>query len=75
MKYIMIFSFLLLTACATNERSLLDRIEFDADEVGCAEIRGVVDINPLPLITSNASIVVKKIKRGPDGETEGVPTC
>jgi hypothetical protein len=76
MKLFALFSLLFcLQACATNERSLLDRIEFDDDEIGCAEIRGVVDVNPIPLITSNASIVVKKIKKGPIGDTTPVPTC
>ncbi len=62
---------LLLTGCASDGRDVLDRIEFDGDEVGCAEIRGVIDLNPLPLVTANASILVKKQK----GTGPNVPKC
>lgn len=58
-----------LTSCASsdeNARSLLDRLEWDEDEVGCMELRGTVDLNPLPLFATNVSLIVKKQKG--DGE-------
>jgi len=65
-------SLLALTSCATpdqNARTLLDRIEFDDDEIGCVDLRAVVDLNPIPMVTSNASIILKKSKG------ENAPEC
>lgn len=54
-------------------RSVLDRVEFDEDEYGCVDLRGQIDLNPAPMFTSNANIVLKKTKVGPNGEIP--PEC
>lgn len=64
MKYTIILVSL-LTSCATpdqNARTLLDRLEFEGDEIGCVDLRATIDLNPIPMITSNASLILKKSK-------------
>lgn len=61
-----------LAACASpqeNARSLLDRLEIDDGETGCVDLRAVVDLNPAPFLTSNASLILKKSKG------EDAPEC
>lgn len=56
---------ILLVSCAStqeNAQTLLDRLEFGEDEVGCLTIDAMIDLNPLPLLTSNARLVYKKVK-------------
>ncbi len=53
-------------------RTVFDRLEFEDDEWGCVDIRGQVDVNPSPLASSNATMILKKTKNGPNGE---VPEC
>jgi len=58
-----------LLACAStdqNAKSLLDRLEFDDDETGCVRLTANLDLNPMPFITSNATLVYRKQKG--DGE-------
>jgi len=65
MKTLALISLLLLTSCAStqdNAQSLLDRLEFGDDEFGCLTLDATIDLNPLPLITSNARMVYKKVK-------------
>jgi hypothetical protein len=79
-----IVTLLLLTACASNPtvgadgevtqaRELADRIEFDDDEYGCAEIRGEVSLSPIPWFGSTVDVVIKKVKPAPDGSE--TPQC
>lgn len=72
MKTFILISVLLLSGCATpdqNARSILDRLEFDEDEIGCVDLRATIDLNPIPLITTNASLILKKSKG------EDAPEC
>lgn len=64
MKALILLSVVMLAGCAGNqERSIWDRIEFDADESGCARIQGTVDVGGFAGFgTSNASMVVVKRK-------------
>lgn len=54
----------LMTGCASNDaRSLLDRIEFDDDEVGCARMQGNADLGGfLGVGSTSASLTVIKRK-------------
>jgi len=72
MKAPALITLLALTGCATpdqNARSLLDRLEFEEGERGCAELRASIDLNPLPLVTTAASLILKK------DTCEGAPSC
>lgn len=63
MKYLVLLVF--LASCSGTDQSvknLLDRLEFDEDESGCLRLTANVDLNPIPLITSNATLVYKKQK-------------
>ena len=58
------------TGCASmNEgeqaRSLLDRVEFDEDEYGTFELEGNIDLNPIPLFSTNVHIKLEKTKDKP----------
>ena len=56
---------ILLVSCTStqeNAQTLLDRLEFGEDEQGCVTLEAQIDLNPLPLITSNARMVYKKVK-------------
>lgn len=67
---------LLLNACATptqNARSLLDRLEFDADEYGTFELEGTVDLNPIPLFTTNVHMKLSKVKDKPTQTDQVAP--
>jgi hypothetical protein len=64
-----------ITGCAStqdNAKSLVDRLEFGENEAGCVEIRATVDLNPVPMITSNASVIYKKSKPLPQ---QPAPEC
>ncbi len=57
--------FVALTGCATpadQTRKLLDRLEFDSDEHGTFALEGTVDINPLPLFSTNLHLKLEKTK-------------
>jgi hypothetical protein len=54
---------------AAQARSFLDRLEFEEGETGCFDLRGQIDLNPLPLFSSNVTLTLKKIK-----STAGQPT-
>ncbi len=59
---------LILTGCATptdQARSLLDRLEFDEGEYGTFELEGNVDLNPLPLFSTNIHMKLEKTKPAP----------
>jgi hypothetical protein len=65
---------LLLTNCATvtpeaQARSLLDRLEFAEDETGCFRLSGQIDLNPIPFMTSNVTMDLRKSKG------ENAPDC
>lgn len=67
MKYsIQLALLFLLTSCgASSVASLekaLDRLDFDDDEQGCLRLEATFDLNPIPLVTSNAEIMYKKQK-------------
>lgn len=65
MKALTLLCLVLLTGCQStdqNARTLLDRIEFGEDEIGCVDLRATIDLNPLPMFTSNASLILKKTK-------------
>ena len=54
-----------LSSCATqgeDARSLLDRIEFGEDEIGCVDIRGEISLNPSVIFSKKATIILKKSK-------------
>lgn len=58
----------LLTGCATdaqNARTLLDRLEFDEGEYGTFELEGTIDLNPLPMFSSNVHMKLEKVKPEP----------
>lgn len=52
----------MLTGCANTESlsALLDRLEFEDGDKGCVDLRTSVDLNPLPVFTSNATLIYKK---------------
>lgn len=61
-----------LTGCqSTGEtaEALMTRLEFGEGERGCVELRANVDLNPVPFLTSSASLILKK-DTGPDS-----PAC
>jgi hypothetical protein len=74
---------LVLVGCSTpttgpngeivEARDLLDRIEFDENEYGCADIRGEVALSPIPMIGSKVNVVIKKVRPAPDGQE--TPEC
>jgi type IV pilus biogenesis protein CpaD/CtpE len=59
-----------LSGCASQDqkaRSLLDRLEFGEDEIGCFRLNGSIDLNPMPVFTSNVNLsLVKKKGEAPD---------
>lgn len=64
---------LLLTGCASSTdsaRSLLDRLEFEEDEYGSFELEGTVDLNPIPMMTTNVHMKLEKHKDKPDEAAE-----
>jgi len=63
---------LMLNGCSTpveETRTVLDRLEFEEGEEGCVRIDGQIDLNPLPLFKTNASLTLKK------NTGEGAPEC
>ena len=61
----------LMTGCATD-RSLLDRVEFDEDECGCARVQGQAKMSGNPFAGADAQVLVQKIKACEGQET---PEC
>ena len=56
-----------LCSCASvspdaQAKSLLDRLEFAEDEVGCFRLSGQIDLNPIPFMTSNVTMDLRKSK-------------
>ena len=45
-----------------NARSLFDRLEFGPDECGSFEMNGTVDVNPIPLFSTNLHVELEKQK-------------
>ena len=74
MRTIMILiALVLMTGCtstATDARSLLDRLEFEEDEYGSFELEGTVDLNPIPMMTTNVHMKLEKHKDKPSGATD-----
>lgn len=54
---------LVLSSCSNT---LLEQLELEEGENGSVCVRGTVDLNPVPLITSNATFVYKE-HSDPDG--------
>lgn len=69
---LIIISLLAFTGCATDPttqaRTLLDRLEFDEDEYGSFELEGTVDLNPLPVFSTNVHMKLEKHKDKPAAE-------
>lgn len=75
-KYIVLVVTLLLGGCASDGKSLLDRIEFDEDEWGCARVQGSADVGGTPWASSQAQILVIKKKDNPNPESDATaPDC
>ncbi len=56
-----------LCSCASvspdaQAKSLLDRLEFEDDEIGCFRLSGQIDLNPIPFMTSNVTMDLRKSK-------------
>ena len=68
MKNVFLIIAILLTGCSSS--TLLDQLKLEDGETGSVCVRGNVDLNPFPLITSNATFVYKE-------HTDGVeaPDC
>lgn len=74
-----------LVACASDQnrfQELLNKLEFDEDEVGCVSMYTQLDLNPVPLINSNTGVYYAKEKNtivlNPDEEpivVENTVTC
>jgi len=68
MKTTMMFVLVaMLCSCASvspdaQAKSLLDRLEFAEDEVGCFRLSGQIDLNPIPFMTSNVTMDLRKSK-------------
>ena len=68
MKTTMLFVLVaMLCSCASvspdaQAKSLLDRLEFAEDEVGCFRLSGQIDLNPIPFMTSNVTMDLRKSK-------------
>lgn len=65
MKALLILLTLTLAACQSTDqqaRSLLDRLEFDEGEEGCFRLTGTLDLNPIPLASSNITLNLVKRK-------------
>lgn len=57
-----------LNGCTTpeqNARSLMDRAEFEGDEYGSFVIEGMIDLNPIPLVSANVHVRLEKFKDKP----------
>jgi hypothetical protein len=65
----LVATILLLVGCASEPgtRRLLDRLEFDEGECGVFELSGTVDLNPVPLMSSNTHLKLVKQKPCPGG--------
>ena len=59
---IILLSFSGCSSTEANAKALLDRLEFGEDEEGCIRLEAQIDLNPFPLVTSNASLTYKKQK-------------
>lgn len=73
-RLFIVMALLLLTNCAAispdaQARSLLDRLEFEEDETGCFRLTGQIDLNPIPFMTSNVTMDLRKSKG------EDAPDC
>lgn len=71
---VLLAAVLWLTGCSTpvdGARTLLDRLEFDEGEYGIFEMEGTVDLNPLPMFSTNVHLRLEKIKDKP-GQIEEV---
>ena len=61
----------LLQGCASGgQKSILDRIEFDDDEYGCARIQGQVNMSVNPFAGADAQVLVIKQKDNPDPDVK-----
>ena len=67
----------LLSGCASDGgKSLLDRIEFDDDEYGCARVQGQVKMSGNPFAGADAQLLVVKKKDNPNPESDSpAPDC
>ena len=65
MKALILLVITLMTGCTSsgnNARSLCDRLEFGPDECGSFEMNGTVDVNPIPLFSTNLHVELEKQK-------------
>lgn len=70
MRYLALLA--LLTGCTSSGegvKMLIDQLEFYEGDRGCVEIRANIDLNPIPLVSTNASVIYKK------DTGDGAPTC
>ena len=62
MKWLLLSIPLALMGCAGNpdKKSLLETIEFEDGEIGCARITGQLDIGGNPFTSTNVSVTIVK---------------
>lgn len=69
MKILLILALILyLPSCISSgdaAKALIDQLEFGEGEHGCVRLHASIDLNPLPLIVSNATLDYRK-STGPD---------
>lgn len=71
---VLMLSILGMTGCASpqdNARTLLDRVEFEADEYGSFEVEGNIDLSSVPFISATVHVRLEKFKDKP-GQVEEV---
>jgi len=62
----------LLTACSSTAETaklIIEQLEFDEGEEGCITLNAQIDLNPVPLLSSNAMLIYKK------RTSEDAPDC
>lgn len=71
-KLILMALLAFLAACSStgeNAQGLVQQLEFEEGEEGCVRIQAQVDLNPVPLVSSNAQLTY--VKR----TSEAAPDC
>lgn len=72
----MVLMFMLVAGCAGNQdqdtKSMMDRIEFDPDETGCARITGQITVGGNPFASSKLNVTIVKKKHTVTVDDEGV---
>ena len=52
-----------------SAQALIEQLQFYEGDQGCVRLQAEIDLNPLPLVTTNAQMVYKK------NTGEGAPDC